>query len=190
MNKRSAPRFPLETAALLWLKDKDRPRIIRVRAKDISRTGLYFYADFQVSPVFKFAVRLPASIAGKDGGVMRGEGRFVRYDRLDNRRIGFAATIERFEIERPKIIFNSAQPTPAEDPRNDRSPRESVARPDPRPGGVELEDYIGSSIRLSGPMFPEPVIVQLLAVERDRIFVSDDSGKPPFWVLLSDIKIG
>jgi hypothetical protein len=189
MNKRSAPRFPLETAALLWLKDKDRPRTIRARTKDISRTGLYFYADFQVSPVFNFTVRLPPSITGKDGDLMRGEGRFVRYDLLDNRRIGFAATIERFQIDRPKIS-ESARTTPVKGPHNQRSPRESVVHTGPQLGNAELEECIGWSIRVCGPMFDGPVMLRLMAVEPHRIFVSDDSGKPPLWILLSDIKIG
>jgi hypothetical protein len=113
MNKRSAFRFPLETAALLWLEDTDRWR--RARTKDISRAGLYFYSDFQVSPLFKFAVRLPPPIGGKDGGLMRGNGRFVRCDFVDGRRIGFAATIESFQIDRPEI-FESARPTRAKSP--------------------------------------------------------------------------
>lgn len=189
MNQRSSPRFPLETTALLWLEENNSQRTIRTRTKDISRTGLYLYGDFKVNPAFKFAVQLPPPIGGKDGGLMRGDGRFVRYDFLDHRRIGFAATIEQFQMV---LSTTSKAGQPA---RTKGSPNE-ITTPAPRlapaipMSGVELEDYIGCSIRVSGPMFGGPVMLRLLAAEPDRIYVSDGSDDPPFWVPLAEIKIG
>lgn len=53
----------------------------------------------------------------------------------------------------------------------------------------ELEEYIGSMIRITGPKSKEPFMVKLLAVEPDRLFVAGDDGNP-FWLSLNEIKIG
>jgi len=54
----------------------------------------------------------------------------------------------------------------------------------------DLDNYVGCLVRITGPMFNGPVMLKLLTVEPERIFVERDTGEPPFWLSLSEIKIG
>jgi hypothetical protein len=98
--QRSKPRFRVEVPALYWAAGDDCLRALRTRTKDISRTGLYFYGEFDkpLGSTFEFEVQLPAPFGKGAGGLLRGQGKLVRCDALGDERIGFAATIYQYEF--------------------------------------------------------------------------------------------
>ena len=101
--RRQAPRstrYCLEAPALFWGTESDRTRCIQTRTKNISRTGLYLYGEFDapLGASFNFEVRLPAPVGGT-GGVLRGEGKLVRKEALGEERIGFAVAIYQYKFQ-------------------------------------------------------------------------------------------
>ena len=92
-------RYNVEVQATLWKSGGSRAAGLQTRTKNISKTGLYLYGDFDgpLNSPFQFEVHLPVPLAkwssGAHGGVLRGQGKLVRRDLLDGKRIGFAVRI-------------------------------------------------------------------------------------------------
>ena len=114
-SSRRSVRFILEVPAVFWSGGAS-SGATRTRTRDISRTGLYFYGQFEkpLGTTFNFEVQLPAPIGGA-GGILKGQGMLVRRDILGERRVGFAAEIFQYEF------------TPAEEPGS-KGPRASQRR--------------------------------------------------------------
>ena len=109
--KPRAARYSLEAPAVLWKVGSPRAGGLQTTTKNISKTGLYIHGDFgePLGSAFVFEIRLPAAKGGGagllSGGVLKGQGKVVRRDILEGRRIGFAAEIFKYSFqpdEKPK----------------------------------------------------------------------------------------
>jgi hypothetical protein len=120
-SKRNSVRFQIEAQAELWRSGRHRSSALRTRTRNISKRGLYLYGDFDepMGSEFVFEVRLPAAVGsptGSLGGVLKGQGKLVRREIKNRRRIGFAAEIFKFRFVPDKssaTSFPSPQPSPA-----------------------------------------------------------------------------
>ena len=111
-SKRSSLRFSLEFPTLLRWKKGNRTHTLHTETKNMSSSGLYLLAGPRDRPSdrIEFEVRLPAEVAGGTGVVLSGKGRLVRREELGNKRVGFAAIIDRYKFSPAAPL---AEKTPA-----------------------------------------------------------------------------
>ncbi len=99
-SRRSSLRFPLELPTRVrWVED-NQTRTLHTQTRNMSSSGLYLLAESQNQPGarIEFEIKLPAEIVEGAGVVLRGKGHLVRREELENRRVGFAAVIDQYQI--------------------------------------------------------------------------------------------
>jgi hypothetical protein len=98
--RRKATRFTLEAPAVLWPDAANPLSSLRTRTKNISRNGFCLHGELsnQIGAPIRFELRLPSPIGGETGCLLRGTGTLVRHEVLDDKRVGFAARIDRYTI--------------------------------------------------------------------------------------------
>ena len=98
--RRQATRFELEAPAVLWPDAANPLRSLRTRTKNVSRTGFWLHGELsnKIGAPIRFELRLPSPIGGETGCLLRGTGTLVRHDVLEDKRVGFAARIDRYTI--------------------------------------------------------------------------------------------
>ena len=99
-SRRRTLRFRITIPALVWSQTGARSDALRLRTKNLSRKGVYFHGEspLEVGSLVNFELPLPLPCGGGAGGLLTGSGRLLRCEMRRNKQIGFAASIDWYEL--------------------------------------------------------------------------------------------